>query len=306
MSFARGLVLGLAALGLLALLPLALAGRSSEPAVQTEELLGIGFLNGQVRSEALRLRNGLTQNYDDLGAYTRMLREGCEELVERLEGTSSAAERGLLRTLCQRIEIYREMELVAIDFATHNASVRKAVASMPLLLNEVLSEPDLSPQTRDRLEQLHGDVLLLQTVEDPSLHEKVRADLDAWSTLGATASSQSSILRRNFEIATLERDVVDQKLHRLEELYRAGRIFEAIDHYQLDVSWAAQERTQRTLAIQTTSFLLAFGTCWVLCMLGWRQSRDLKREIAERQRASEEARQYEEMLRHAQKMESIG
>ncbi|MFT4540417.1 MAG: signal transduction histidine kinase [Planctomycetota bacterium] len=311
MTYTRSLILGLLAAALLIATPLTLLKNERISDDKTAQLIAIGQLQGHLQEEILRLRLGISNNYDNLMDTLHELRIRAHKIHNEAAASAFPEDLDLARVTTTYSEmIDEELTLLVERFPTYNASVINAVASIPKRIQYLQTESAESIEAfeeRAKMDARCREALLLQALWNSEDAEQILDD--RYLQLGVPDPSHSEerlILDRQFEIAIEHRLAADSIIQSILRLCGDSRIYSEVKaHIQRAQAAERNEATSRT-ALQAGSFSLAFLICMALCVFGWRQSSVLRSEIEGRRSAEDQNLIVEKELESARRLEAIG
>jgi signal transduction histidine kinase len=310
-TYTRSLILGLLAAALLVATPLTLLREDRLSDDKAAQLVAVGQLQGHLQGELLKLRLGLSTNYDNLMGTLHELSIRAHTIHNQAAASAFPEDVDLARVTSTYSEMVdEELTLLVELFPTYNASVISVVASIPKRLQRVQASSASSIEAyeeRAELDARYREALLLQALWKPEGARQTLNDHQHQPRVpNPSHSDERLMLDRHLDLAIEHRLAADDIIRSVLRLCDESRIFSEVKaHIQRAQTAERSEATSRR-ALQAGSFILAFLICMALCVFGWRQSSVLGLEIEGRRSAEIQSRVVEKELEIARRLESIG
>lgn len=310
MSYTAALVTGLCTVVLLTVLPLTLLSDPRSSEVKATALADVGLLQNHLQSETLRLRTGMSGNYDNLMATLGELRLRTELLTVKASESDYPEDDLIAGKMAEYSQKLTRLAAHVEDFSTHNTSAVRAIRSLASRLEKV--KPDSAPSSAAEracaeIEARCQQALTFQALwtTDQSLTNRNQRQSSAL-THSLLVSDEMRMLEREVNIAIDDRLKADALIRSIQEICREGNLSQEVNNHIERIQLAEVQRGERAFLIQSVCFLLAIVICVLLCVFGWRQSATLREKMESGRKADELRRHLEQNLESARRLESIG
>jgi signal transduction histidine kinase len=271
-------------------------------------LLELRGLEAALTSDLLQLRLGFLANYDSLSARDLSIVDKTNEFVAGVQALREPARSRILAAFAEFQERLEKRRPTLEGFPTENATLNQSLRLLDATADRARnwlaerSEPDLAAE----LDGVQTRTLQYYTRPEPAFRTALLADIQ---DLTVRTDAMGGVVRAMLGHARVVAEQTGPVQAHVQGLIEASGEEALLDTFQV-LEQESHTSLRRTKALRTGLSVICILAVVITCAAGirtvLRQNADLAREMRERERANQEARQLETELRQSQKLESVG